>query len=302
MNNAISRLILIVFITLYPFSGGIAQIGERSPQKLPNPEALRFQQIYFKQPMAERVRLDNGIVLYIFEDHELPLVNVSVVIRTGSSYDPLGKEGLAELAGTATRTGGTKAQTGDAVDKSLDFLAATIHVSINRDSSSLNLSVLKKDFDKGFRILSQMITEPVFEEKKLALAKDLMIEDIKRIADDPQRLAFREFKRVLFGSNPAGRFPSAKSVADVTRTDIVEFHRRFFYPENIMISITGDVSKEEAIAKVRQYLGSWHISGKRPEIIPLPVRPKGKIYFFLKGTPQTIIICASIGPGKKEKA
>ncbi|MGZ6224946.1 MAG: hypothetical protein ACXWMH_05515, partial [Syntrophales bacterium] len=80
--------------------------------------------------------LDNGIILYIFADNELPLLNISAVIRTGSNYDPTGKEGIAELTGTVMRTGGTKALTGDAVDETLDFLAGSLRVSMNRDSGS----------------------------------------------------------------------------------------------------------------------------------------------------------------------
>ncbi|MGZ6274652.1 MAG: M16 family metallopeptidase [Syntrophales bacterium] len=244
--------------------------------------------------------LDNGIILYIFEDKELPLLNISAVVRTGSNYDPMGKEGLAELAGTVMRTGGTKALTGDAVDETLDFLAGSLRVSMNRDSGSINLSILRKDLDEGLGIFSQIITTPAFEENKLQLAKNLLIEELRRIADDPKKLAFREFKRVLYQNNPAGRFPSTTSVNSIRRDDLIEFHRRFFYPENIMMSITGDISKGEAIAKIKQYLGSWNAPRNHNVVPPIPVKQKERIYFLTKDTPQSIIICANLAPGKKE--
>ncbi len=152
--------------------------------------------------------LDNGIILYVFEDHELPLLNISTVIRTGSNYDPVGKEGLAELTATVMRTGGTNSMSGSAIDEALDFFAGSITVSMNRDSGLINLSVLKKDLDEGLNIFTQILTNPAFEENKIRLAKDLKIEELRRIADDPQKLAFREFKRLLYDNNPAGRFPS----------------------------------------------------------------------------------------------
>ena len=245
--------------------------------------------------------LNNGIILYIFEDNELPLINISAVIRTGSNYDPMGKEGLAELTGTVMRTGGTNALTGDAVDEALDFFAGSLHVSMNRDSGLINLSILKKDLDEGLNILSEIITKPAFEENKLTLAKNLLIEELRRLADDPKKLAFREFKRVLYQNNPAGRFPSTKSVTNISRDDLMEFHRRFFYPGNIMISITGDISKEKAVAKIKQYLGSWNESRKYNAVPPTPTKQKGRIYFLTKNTPQSIIICANFAPGKKDQ-
>jgi len=280
--------------------GTTAYAAERRHLPLPKPDELKYHPIHFAPPRAERVLLDNGIILYVFEDNELPLLNISAVIRTGSNYDPVGKEGLAELTGAVMRTGGTDALSGNAVDEALDFFAGSLHISMNRDSGLMNLSILKKDLDEGLNIFSQIIRKPAFEENKLKLATDLKIEDLRRIADDPKKLAFREFKRVLFQNNPAGRFPSTSSVKNIKRDDLIEFYRRFFYPENIMISITGDISKEEAVAKINQYLGSWNESRKHNVVPPIPAKQKGRIYFLTKNTPQSIIICANFAPGKKE--
>ena len=288
-------------LPLYLLYGTIAYAAERAHLPLPKPDDLKYRPIHFAPPRAERVLLNNGIILYIFEDNELPLLNISAVIRTGSNYDPMGKEGLAELTGTVMRTGGTSALTGDAVDEALDFFAGSLHISMNRDSGLINLSILKKDLDEGLNIFSQIITKPAFEENKLKVAKNLLIEELRRIADDPKKLAFREFKRVLYQNNPAGRFPSTTSVTNIRRDDLIEFHGRFFYPENIMISITGDISKEEAVAKIKQYLGSWNESRKYNVVPPIPAKQKGRIYFLTKNTPQSIIICANFAPGKNDQ-
>ena len=301
MNNLFSRVILVFLLPMCISYGVIAYAAEGAHVLLPKPAELKYRPIHFAPPRAERVLLDNGIILYIFEDHELPLLNISAVIRTGSNYDPAGKEGLAEIAGTVMRTGGTSALTGDGVDEALDFIAASLHMSVNRDSGLLNLSILKKDLDEGLNIFSQIITKPTFEENKLKLAKNLLVEELRRIADDPQKLAFREFKRVLYQNNPAGRFPSTLSVKNIERDDLVEFHRAFFYPENIIISVTGDISKEEAIAKIKQYLGSWNASRTYNVPPPIPAKQKGRIYFLRKNTPQSIIICANFAPGKKDQ-
>ncbi len=300
MNNLVSRVIFICLLTMCILCGAIAHAAERAHVPLPKPDELKYRPIHFAPPRAERVLLDNGLILYIFEDNELPLLNISAVIRTGSNYDPMGKEGLAELTGAVMRTGGTEVLSGNAVDEALDFFAGSLHISMSRDSGMINLSILKKDLDEGLNIFSQIITKPAFEENKLKMAKNLLIEELRRIADDPKKLAFREFKRVLYQNNPAGRFPSTASVTSIRRDDLREFHRQFFYPENIMISITGAISKGEVVAKIKQYLGSWNESRKYNVVPPIPAKQKGRIYFLRKNTPQSIIICANFAPGKKE--
>lgn len=300
MINIISRVLLIFILPLCLFNGTIALAAERNHLPLPKPDELKYRPIHFAPPETARVLLNNGIILYVFEDHELPLVNISAVIRTGSNYDPSGEEGLAEITGAVMRSGGTSGLTGDAVDEALDFVAGSLHISMNRESGFIDLSILKKNLDEGLNIFSQIMTKPAFAQNKLKLAKDLLIEEIRRIADDPKKLAFREFNRIFYQNHPAGRFPSIKSVTNISREDLVDFHRRFFYPENIMISITGDITKEKAAAKIKQYLGSWNESRKYNAAPLVPAMQKGGIYFLMKNTPQSIIICANRAPGKKD--
>ena len=295
--HRISLLVLLypLFFSTIAYGAGTTAIPQPD-----DPDKLQYQPIQFIPPQAQRVVLDNGIILYVVEDHELPILNISAVIRTGSNYDPVGKEGLAELTGTVMRTGGTNSMSGSAIDDALDFFAGSITVSMNRDSGSINLSVLKKDLDEGLNIFTQILTNPAFEENKIKLAKDLKIEELRRIADDPQKLAFREFKRLLYDDNPAGRFPSVTTVKNIQRDDLVQFYRSFFYPGNIMIAVTGDISKEDAISKIKDNLGSWKGAKKIYDLPPIPVKQKGHTYFLFKDIPQSIIISAQFAPGKKE--
>ncbi len=276
----------------------VANAGEITRFPFTNPDKLQYHPINFTPPQAQRAVLENGIILYIFEDHELPLLNISAVVRTGYNQDPPGKEGLAELTGMALRTGGTKTMSGNAVNEALDFFAGSLAVSMDRDSGSINLSVLKNSLDDGLNILSQIITSPVFEEAKVKTAKDLKIEELRRTADDPQKLAFRELKRFLYRNNPVGRLPSLASVNDIQREDLIRFYRNFFYPKNIMIAVSGDITKEEAVGKIRQYFGAWSEPVRHYDIPPIPVKQKGQLFFIFKEIPQSIIISAQLAPGR----
>ncbi|MDO8785921.1 MAG: pitrilysin family protein, partial [Syntrophales bacterium] len=269
-----------------------------SPLPLTNPDRLRYPSLHFKLPQTQRVILDNGIILYIFPDHELPILNISAVIRTGSMYDPEGKEGLAELTGTVMRTGGTEAMTGAAVDEELDLIAGSVEISMAMESGAASLSVLRGDMDAGLKIFSEILMHPAFEERKILLAKDLKTEELRRISDDPQKLAFREFTRLFYRGNPRGRLASASSVKNIGRDHLVQFHKRFFYPANIMMAVSGDISREEAIAKVNQYFGTWHTSGKHDEL-PSPSGNHGDgIFYLAKDLSQSIIITGDLAPGR----
>jgi zinc protease len=271
-----------------------------SPSLFTNPDQLPHVILKFSPLRAERLVLENGIILHFLEDHEVPLVNISAVIGIGSVYDPPEKEGLAELTGEVMKTGGTIFLSGNAVDETLEFFAAALNVSINREHGTVDLSVLKKDVDSGLKILSDILRYPAFEEEKLKLSKALKTESLRRLADDPQKLAFREFNRLMYRNNPRGRLPNISSVERIQRDDLVNFHRRFFYPGNILMTVTGDITKEEAINKINQYLGTWKASGGKKEIIPAPEKQAACIYFLPKDIPQSIIIHGNLAPAKND--
>jgi zinc protease len=182
-----------------------------------DPDRISYKSLSFEPPRVERVLLENGLRLYILPDRELPLVRIKAVVRTGAMYDPSGQEGLAELTAATMRTGGAADISGDAVDEALESMAANFNVSIHRDSGIFSFSVLKKDLDRGFELFSRVLIQPSFEENKLLLGKDLKIEELRRIFDDPQKLAFREFGRLMHEGSPRGRLPSGATGSFFTR-------------------------------------------------------------------------------------
>ena len=165
---------------------------------LKDPASITLPPLDFEIQRAESVTLENGIILYILEDHELPLVSISSVIRTGSVYEPAGLEGLAGITGAVMRTGGTEGMSADEVDEALDFIAADLTVGIGRESGTARLSVLKENLEDGLRIFSDILMRPSFEREKMETAKGLAIEGLRRIYDNPQKFAFREFTRYLY--------------------------------------------------------------------------------------------------------
>ncbi len=295
--NTALKTMLFFSIFLLLFSHTI--VSAASPPFLTDPERLTYKPLSFTPPRAERVTLDNGLVLYTLEDRELPLVKITAVIRTGSAFDPPEKEGLAELTGQVMRTGGIEGMTGNTLDETLESMAAILHTSINRDSGLLSLSLLSRDREKGLELFSRILRRPVFETEKLIQAKGIKIEELRRIVDNPQKLAFREFGRLIHEGSPRGRLATTNSVNRIQRDDLVRFHDLFYQPKRVMISISGDIDRKEAETLVNRYFGNWQ-SSEEKVASPAPPQPReGRIYILPKDLPQSIVIFGWLAPTKK---
>lgn len=298
-GHIISRIKIFMISLLL----GIAVLGlrpavEAGSRKSVNPNKLTYKPLSFQPPKAERITLENGMIVYLLEDHELPVVNLTMAIRTGSMYDPAGKEGLAELTSGVMRTGGAGGMSGSAIDDALEFVAASIESSSSMENTNWSLGTMKKDLDQALVLFAKIVREPSFDEPKLKLAKDLKLEELRRIYDDPQKLAFGEFNRLLYRDNARGRLPSPASINNLVKADLVSFHQQYYFPQNMMIAMTGDITRAEVVEKLNASFGKWNKTGQ-VNSIPLPVRkPADTIYYIVKDTPQSIVITGQLAPKK----
>jgi predicted Zn-dependent peptidase len=230
---------------------------------------MKFDPVTFTIPEVERVVLDNGIIVYLLPDPELPLVTVSALIRTGAVYEPADKVGLASLTGTVMRTGGTARMTGDQIDEELEFLAANVSIGIGSESGTASLDVLKKDLPRGLAIFADMLRAPAFEPAKFEQAKHQVLEAIRRRPDSPAGIAAREFRKLVYGADhPFGRESTTDTVSRITREDLVAFHRQFFVPNSLMLGVTGDFEKAAMLDALRKTFGDW-----KPQTVALPPIP-----------------------------
>jgi zinc protease len=294
-NLALSLVILLVSTGL-----GLAEQGDQpKPMSWADPDRLSYEEIKFSPPSPERVVLENGLTVYYLEDRELPLVNISLIVGAGSVFEPPGKEGLAEMTGDVMRTGGAAKLTGDKVDEELEYLAAPISISLGMEYGTGSLTVLKKDLVRAFKIFADILRNPTFDEAKLDQEKNLKIEELRRVFDKPQRLAFREFKKALYAGNPRGRLPEIASIEKIERDDLVAFHKAHFFPRNLRVAVTGDISKQEAIDLISRHFGDWDDEGDFGTA-PLPKpQENAPLYYYEKKVPQSTVIIGAIGPGKE---
>ena len=262
--------------------------GDRT---LSDPRQMTFKPVEFTPPEPDRVVFENGMIVYLLEDHELPLVSVTATMRTGSWLDPADKIGLASLTGSVMRTGGGGGLSAEKVDEELEQFAGGVGISIGRQSGSASLDVLSKDLKRGLQIFTGLIRTPAFEPARVELAKLQAIEGIRRRQDNPGAIVGREFVKLLYGADhPTARESSIGSITRITRDDLVAFHRTTIHPNGIMLGVTGDFDKSAMLALLRDVFGDWK-KGEVPVLtiadVPQSQEAKPVVRFVNKETSQT---------------
>lgn len=243
-----------------------------------------------------RVPLDNGLILYLYEDHRLPVVQLTAMIRCGGIYDTPEKDGLSGLVGTVMRTGGTKTIGGDSLNMLLEYTGGSLETMIGMENGTAGLNVLSKDLDLGLQLFADLLRSPAFPADKLELAKTEIKNRIKRRNDDPGSIVNRYLMTTMYGDHPYGRTLEWASVKGITVEDMAAYHQRFFAPNNIMIGVSGDFKSTDLVYRLKQLLGDW---AKSPEALPpapaVAAEPRPGVYLIPKDINQSNIEIAELG-------
>lgn len=257
----------VLFCGLYAFA-----------QKVPKEKFIFAPLNPIKMPKVERLELKNGLKLFLVEDHDYPTIDMRAMVRAGSVFEPASKIGLASITGQVLRTGGTLSMTGDEIDKELETLAASIETSISQDSGYVMISVLKEDIDRALNILADILINPAFREDKIELAKIMQKTVISRRNDNVGGIASREFFKLIYGKeSPYARHTEYATIEAITRQDIVDFYKTYFYPNNTSMAVWGDFNSAEMVKKIRETLGKW----KKEKV---SVQPWPKVAYEYKST------------------
>jgi len=206
----------------------------------------------FKPAQPHRIELENGVVLFLQEDHELPFINGTILIRGGSRDEPNAKVGLTSLYGETWRTSGTTTIDGDKLDDVLEAKAASIETAGGTASTSMAWSSLKGDFDTVFSSTIDLLLHPTFKDDKLQLAKQQLETGIARRNDDASGIASREAAKIVYGPhNPYAREIEYATVDAVTLDDLKAWHTHTVVGSNIIVAVSGDFDPAAMEAKLR---------------------------------------------------
>ncbi len=251
---AFPLLILVAFV----FSACATVAAKRETYK-----DLTFKPIKTDIPKTKVVMLKNGMVVHLLPDHELPLLTISAMIKIGGIWEPADKAGLASLTGATMRSGGTLTRPPDTLDETLEQIAASVETVIGEELGSASLSVLIRDIDIGMELFADVLRNPRFDTERFELAKERMLDSIRRENDNPTDIGRRELNALIYKGTPYGRRATLETVESITREDAIAFHKKYFVPQNIMLGVTGDFEEADIIAKLEDVFNGW--SGPDPQ-------------------------------------
>ena len=282
----------LLAVALYPPAS--AHASWKPAKSLDN---IKTPELTWEKPEAMRRELPNGMIVYLLENHRLPLVNVQARVRTGSLYEPENEAGVAQTVGIMLRRGGTDQLSPDEVDEKFDFMAADVSTDISPDAGLATLNVPTDNFEDALALYAQLLMHPGFDEEQLEVARNQVKEGIRRQNDNPVQIAIREYWKLLYGpDHPAARTPTFETVDALNRQELVDFHAKYYHPNNVMLAVAGDFDPDTIDDQIMAAFAGWTKEEVSfPEIPEVSAPDEASVHYAVKDVPQSTILVGHLG-------
>jgi zinc protease len=254
-------LCLLIAATLMTFTGSTALAADIMALHIP----------------SQKVTLSNGVTVVVSAKDKLPLAHISVRFKVGSAYDPEEKAGLAEMTARLLDKGTTK-RTASTIAEELDFLGARLDANAGGTGSTVSLSLLAKDVERGLDLFADILQDSRFETAELERERTRMLSQIQQRRTNPRQVVSEVFREVLYADHPLHRPISGyvSTVSQITRDDVVAFYQRFYVPNNAIVVMVGNFSETRMLELIERALGGWHPRALDQIVLAQPSPPQGK--------------------------
>jgi zinc protease len=258
-----------------------------------------------KFPEVEKFTLSNGLQVMLARRTAVPVVNMRLMLDAGYAADQPGKTGLASMT-MKMLSEGTKTRTSLQISDQKVELGTSINSWSTLDNSLLSMNALTSNFDKSLALYADVLINPVFPEKELDRVKKNQLLDIKQEEAQPIGMGLRILPKILYGEGHAYSAPLTGSgfeadIKSITRTDLVNFHQKWFAPNTSTLLVVGDITAAELKTKLEASFSGWKQKAAPTKNIPevaLPTTPN--VYIMDKPEAlQTIIFSAELAPSAK---
>ncbi|GAB4378908.1 MAG: pitrilysin family protein [Calditrichia bacterium] len=211
----------------------------------------------FRFPKVKEHRLANGLKIMVVERHRLPKVDIRLGFDFGIKNDPEGQEGLCQLL-AATLKKGTAKRDYATIAENIDYVGGALDALVSEDFFFVAGEFLKEHLEVGLDLFSEILFEPLFAEAEVEKERQKLIADLENENSSPQYLAHRRMGKALFDGHPYGRFKTVESLKNITRDDLIAFHRKYFAPAETVLVFAGDITEREARENCEKYFSGWH--------------------------------------------
>ena len=243
---------------------GTTQQGARVtswPREGP-PRPLAPRPVVF--PPYEIRKLANGLQVVLVNHNEQPSVSVRLLIRAGAAQDPKDKHGMAMLTATLLDQGAGN-RSAEQIADTIDFVGGALGTGAGSDLSFVNAVVMKDSYDLALELMADIVQRPTFAPEEVERQRQQALSALKVSADDPDAVAGQVIDRLIYGFHPYG-LPgggTVASLASLTRADFVDYHQKYFVPNNALIAVVGDIGAAEAMIGLEKHFGGW-----QPGVVP----------------------------------
>lgn len=254
-------------LTLLPLASLLFVLGTVPAQAQPlpaHPNDLVFPELSYEPPVPEghRFVMKNGVVVYVVEDHRVPLVDVNFTIHADAKQEPEALVGLHTGMFELMGRGGSQAHDAAWIEEEVAFLGARLDTGMDSYGGALALQSLTKDLDRGLDLAFELLRTPGFQEDRLQQWKDERLAAFKERNDDPERLERQEWRRLMY--QPATwRAATAATVAAIDRKALLDWHQRWVQPEHITVTAYGDISARELLPRLERRMKGWKGQSQR---------------------------------------
>lgn len=268
---------------------------------LPKPEL----QPEARLPEIKRGALRNGLKWVVAERHDVPVVQIYLLVRAGYADDPAGVSGLAGFTADMLDEG-TRLRSAFEISETLEALGARLGTGCRADTVSISLNVLAPRLAEALEVFADIALDPAFRADDLERVRARRLASIRREASEPRGVAMRALPELLYGAgHPYGKPFSGsgleEDVAGLKRDDVIRFHERWFKPGNATLLAVGDVDADTLMPLLERLLGAWR-AGEAPCRKPAePQGRSGKSALYLvdrPGAPQALVCAAAVAAPK----
>jgi zinc protease len=209
-------------------------------------------------PPYERYPMDNGLVVFLMQDHELPLVRGTFLFPSGSRLEPADQVGLADMTGSAMRLGGTDSHPPEPLNRLLEQQGAAIESGIETTAGIVSFRSLSPHLEGVLTLFAEVLREPAFAPEQVEVIRSQMEGQIARQNDQPGSIAAREFNQLIYGDDsPYARTPEYATLAGIDREDLIDFYQQSCQPQGAVLGIVGDFDPAQVKTWLQTTLGDW---------------------------------------------
>ena len=272
----------------------LAQANRSAP---PKPGPVRP----LKLPAVERLALSNGLSVLLVGMHEVPVVEVFLVVRAGATADPSGREGLAQMTADMLDEG-AGGKDALALADAIDYLGAQLETGATWDASTVRLRVPVARLADALPLMADIALRPDFPEAELQRLRKEALTDLLQARDVPGRIASRALAQAVFGPGQRYGRPqegNSASIGSFTVADLRSFHAARYTPSAATLVVVGDVTSA-VTPQIEKAFGSWAgpAAATRPPAVAAPPQLKGRTVWLVDkpGAAQSAIRIGRVGP------